>query len=357
MMNKKIKKFIGITITITMMTISMIGCGSTASVSSSSRSKEVNIICWSEYLPDEVVSDFEVKTGVKVNLTTFTSPEEMLAKVQSSAKGTYDMIISPEDNIKVLNSQGLLDKINKDNIENYKNINEEYMSSSNDPNNEYSIPYMGSSLIVAVNTDVIKDEIKSYKDLLNPKYKDSMVVVEDPRVIIGAGLISNGYDVNDCSDEGLKAAKDYLTELRPNIHAFNGDSPKTLLINGECSIGLIYGAECALAMDENPAIKAIYPEEGYSLAVDVMMKTSEAKNSENADLLMNYILDPEVSASISQVFPYINPNKAAQEYLSEDYLNNDLKNVPVDKVAEAKRFIDISENLSKITDVWMSFKG
>lgn len=357
MMNKKIKKFIGITMTITMMTISMIGCGSTASVSSSSGSKEVNIICWSEYLPDEVVSDFEAKTGVKVNLTTFTSPDEMLAKVQSSAKGTYDMIISPEDNIKVLNSQGLLDKINKDNIENYKNINEEYMSSSNDPNNEYSIPYMASSLIIAVNTDVIKDEIKSYKDLLNPKYKDSMVVVEDPRVIIGAGLISNGYDVNDCSDEGLKAAKDYLTELRPNIHAFNGDSPKTLLINGECSIGLIYGAECALAMDENPAIKAIYPEEGYSLGVDVMMKTSEAKNSENADLLINYILDPEVSASISEVFPYINPNKAAQEYLSEDYLNNYLKNVPVDKIAEAKRFIDISENLSKITDIWMSFKG
>lgn len=357
MINKKIKKFIGTVMTIIMLTMSIVGCGSTASDSSSSRTKEVNLICWSEYLPDEVVKDFEQKTGVKVNLTTFTSPDEMLAKVQSSAKGTYDMIIAPEDNIKVLNSQGLLDKINKDNIENYKNINEEYMASSNDPTNEYSIPYMASSLIIAVNTDVIKDEIKSYKDLLNSKYKDSMVVVEDPRVIIGAGLLAKGYDINDCTDEGLKAAKDYLTELRPNIHAFNGDSPKTLLINGECSIGLIYGAECALAMDENPAIKAIYPEEGYSLAVDMMMKTSEAKNSETADLLINYILDPQVSSSISQVFPYINPNKAAQEYLSEDYLNNELKNIPMDQISKAKRFIDISENLSKTTDLWMNFKG
>lgn len=355
MMNKNIKKFIGILMIITMFTMNIVGCGNTTS--NSSKSKEINLICWSEYLPDEVVNDFEQKTGVKVNLTTFTSPDEMLAKVQSSAKGTYDMIIAPEDNIKVLNSQGLLDKINKDNIENYKNINEAYMSSSNDPTNEYSIPYMASSLIIVVNTDVIKDEIKSYKDLLNSKYKDSMVVVEDPRVIIGAGLLANGYDVNDCTDAGLKAAKDYLTELRPNIHAFNGDSPKTLLINGECSIGLIYGAECALAMDENPAIKAIYPEEGYSLAIDMMMKTSEAKNSENADLLINYILDPEVSASISKVFPYINPNKAAQEYLSEDYLNNTLKNIPKNQISKAKRFIDISENLSKITDLWMNFKG
>ncbi len=356
----KIKRFMASIIMGVMVTMSLAGCGSStesATNGSSSGSKELNVICWSEYLPDEVLKGFEEKYGITVNVTTFTDPDEMLAKIKSSGKGTYDMIIGPAQDIEILKAQNLIQKLDTSKIENFKNIDTQYLNGPNDPKNEYSIPYLGTSILIAVNTDKIKDNIKSYKDLLNPKYKDTMVVVEDARPIVGIGLMANGYKINDTSDEGLKKAEDYLTQLKPNIHAFNGDSPKTLLLNGECSLGLVYGGECALAAAENPAIKVVYPEEGIYFTFDMMMKTNGAKNADNADSLMNYILDPQVSATISKTFPYVNPNKAAREVLGDEFKNNEIENIPQEQIKKSQGLVDIGENVSKIVDLWTKFKG
>lgn len=360
-MIKTLKKFMAVIVMGTMVAASLAGCGSSSKSASSgdsgSASKELNVIGWSEYLPDDVIKSFEEKYGVTVNMTTFSDPDEMLAKLNSGTKGTYDMIIGPANDIEILKSQNLIQKIDTSKIANYKNIDEQYLHEANDPKGEYSIPYLGTSMLIAVNTDKITDNIKSYKDLLDPKYKDSMVIVEDARPVVGIALMANGYKINDTSDEGLKKAEDYLTQLKPNIHAFNGDSPKTLLLNGECSLGLIYGGECALAAEQNPAIKVVYPEEGIYFTFDMMMKTEGAKNPENADLLMNYILDPEVSASISKVFPYVNPNKAARDVLGDEFKNNIIENVPKVEMKKSQGLIDIGDNVSKIVDLWTRFKG
>ena len=142
----------------------------------------------------------------------------------------------------------------------------------------------------------------------------------------------------------------------PNIHAFNGDSPKTFMINGECSIGLIYGAEVALAKEQNPSIEAFYPEEGIYLGADVFMLTDAAKNKDNAYNFVNYILDGKVSAGISKVFPYINPNKAAQEYLPDSYKENILKTVPNEVFSRACTLKDLGDDNSKIVDSFMKVK-
>ena len=354
-MIKNIKKFIA-AISAGIMMMSFAGCGSSTETSGDGGSKELNLICWSEYLPQEVIDGFEDKYGVSINITTFSAPDEMLAKLQSSAEGTYDMIIGPVKDVPALKSEGIIDKLDTSKIENYKNIDPSFLGNINDPDNEYSIPYLSASAVIAVNTDVIKDDITSYSDLLKPEYKDSMVIIEDSRAVTAMALIAKGYGVNDCSDEALNAAGEYLSALKPNIHAFNGDSPKTLLINGECPLGLVYGAECALAQEENPAIKGIYPKEGPYFDSDVMMETKGGKNTENAELLMNYILDGEVSATISKVFPYINPNKAAKEYLDDEYLNNDLKNIPQEQLDKAQPLKDIGDDSSKIVELWTKFK-
>ncbi|EHJ00591.1 extracellular solute-binding protein family 1 [Clostridium sp. DL-VIII] len=364
MIKGSLKKFMAIMMVGTIAATILAGCGSnnqSSSVSSSSGeksgSKELNVITWSEYIPDEVVKGFEDKYGVTVNLTTYSDPDEMLAKMNSGAKGTYDMIIGPAQDIKTLKDQDLIQKLDTSKIDNFKNLDEQYLHEANDPKNEYSLPYLGTSILIAVNTDKIKDNITSYKDLLDPKYKDSMVVVEDARPIVGIALMENGYKINDTSDEGLKKAEDYLTQLKPNIHAFNGDSPKTLLLNGECSLGLVYGGECALAAEQNPAIKVVYPSEGIYFTFDMMMKTNGAKNPESVDLFMNYILDPQVSATISKNFPYVNPNKSAKDVLGDEYKNNIIENIPEAELKKSQGLVDIGDNVSKIVDIWTKFKG
>lgn len=347
-----------------LMLSSITGCGGGAAAaadssapSGDSGSKEVNVICWTEYLPEEVTNSFTEKTGVKVNMTTYTSPDDMLAKVQTQTAGTYDLIIAPENYTPIFSSQKLLDELDRSKLPNSSNIDQKYLGRVNDPDNKYSFPYMFASAVIAVNTDAIKEDIDSYEDLTKEECKDKIVVIEDSRAMYSMAAMATGHDANDVSDAALSDVEGYFTKLFPNVHAFDGDSPKTLMINGECAVGLIYGAEALLAERENPSIKCFYPEEGVYMGADAMMITSDAGNKDNAYALMNYILDGEVSAGISEIFPYINPNKAALEHLGSDYKDNILTNPPADVMERSCTLTDIGDDVSKIVELWTKLKG
>lgn len=373
-MRKRMNRLMALILSGVMTSVMMTGCGSSAGTDAvsdtvsgesaeetgkteTSSSTEVNVICWSEYLPQDVLDSFESKNGIKVNMTTYTSPDDMLAKVQSAQEGTYDLIIGPENYTPIFNTLEVLEKLDMTKLPNASNLEQKYLGRDNDPDNTYSLPYMFASAVIAVNTDVITDEITSYADLLKPEYKDQIVIIEDSRAVYSMAAMATGCEVNDTSDETLAKVEDYLTDLLPNIHAFDGDSPKTLMINGECPIGLIYGAEALLAQQEVPSIQCIYPEEGVYLGADAMMITKSGKNQDNAYALMNYILDGDVSASISEIFPYINPNAAAVAALGEDYSSNILTNPPADAVERACTLLDIGDETSKIVELWTKIKG
>lgn len=361
-MKKELKKLVSVIAAGAMIATALSGCSSAGSAESgtdesASDSGQVNVICWTEYLPEDVITSFEEETGVTVNMTTYTSPDDMLAKIQSSQAGTYDLIIGPENYVPIFTSLDVLTELDKTKVPNISNLSAKYLGRENDPENTYSLPYMFASAVIAVNTDVITDEITSYADLLKPEYADKIVIIEDSRAVYAMAAMATDHDANDTSDAVLSDVEGYLTELLPNIHAFDGDSPKTLMINGECPIGLIYGAEALLAQQEVPSIECFYPEEGVYLGADAMMITKDGKNMDNAYTLMNYILDGEVSASISEIFPYINPNEAALEYLGTDYTDNILTNPPDDVVARSCTLTDIGDETSKIVELWTRIKG
>ena len=328
-----------------------------ASAEEASGSGEVNLLIWTEYIPDSVISGFEESTGIKVNMTTYPSADEMLAKVQSSKAGTYDLIVCPENYAPIFSGEGIVEELDKSKLSNIGNLDESLLGRDNDPENTYSLPYMFASAIIAVNTDVITDDITGYADLLDPKYEDSIVVIEDTRAMYAMAAMAGGYGANDTSDEALASVEGYWTDLFKNVHVFDGTSPKTEMINGECPIGLIYGAEALLAQQEVPSIKCIYPEEGVYMGADCMMISKDAANKDNGYKLLDYILDGEVSAAISEEFPYINPNTAALDILGSDFSDNIITNPPEDAKERSCTLMDIGDETSKIVDLWTRLKG
>lgn len=353
---KQLKLLLFLTLAFSFVVLSLSGCGSGSS--SEEDGGELNFIGWSEYIPPKVISDFEEKYNIKVNMTTYSSPEDMSAKVQSSAKGTYDMLLAPGMFAASFKKIGLLDTLDQSKIPNFKNLDSNFISLEYDPDNKYSVPYLGTINTIVVNTSKIKDRIDSYQDLLNPKYRNQMVVVDDQRAVIGAALMAKGHNINSTDPEALKDAQDYLTKLRPNIKLFDGDSPKTALINGEATIGLIYGGEIALAMDNNPDIKVIYPkEQGIYFEPDTFMKFKGAKNSDAVEKFINYILEPKVIAQCLKEFPYVNPNKAAVKELSGSYLDNAAKNVPQEVMNQTETVQDIGEATVEYDKIWSNFKN
>lgn len=290
------------------------GCGSGAG---GKDENVVNVLNWSEYLPEELIKQFEEETGIKVNYSTISSNEELVAKL-NVGQATYDIAVPSSYFAEVLKKEGQLEKINKENIPNLKNIDEKFLGKDFDKDNEYSVPYMWGTEVIAYNEELVDTEIKSYKDLFKPEFKDSLVILDDPRTMIGAMLEMQGKSANSTDEDEIMKAGEELKKLMPNIKAFDSDSPKNLLVSGEVKAGVVYGAEAALAQRDNPSIKTVLPEDYLSLWQDNFVIPKDAPHKENAEKFINFILQPEVSKQITMDYPYHNPNKAAVELLPQD---------------------------------------
>lgn len=336
--------------------IIILSTGALAITNSSSAPKEVlNVFNWSEYIPQRVIDEFERTYNIKVNYNTFSSNEEMLAKVMAGGS-QYDLVVASDYMVEVLKNQKLIQPINKDNIVNFKNLEESYLNLDFDPNNKFTIPYMGTVACIGIDTSKVKFEVKGYKDLWNPELKNSIVVLDDQRAIIGMTLKKLGYSLNETDAKALEKAQKDLDTLQPNIKAYDSDSPKTLLINGEAKAAFVWGAEVSLAMKENPNIKAVIPEEGLFLQQDNFVLPKDSKNIKAAEQFINYILDPEVSAEISKDFPYPNPNREAKLYLDKEILEDISVYPPEEDLKKGEYLKDIGSAAEEFDRIWSEVK-
>lgn len=273
---------------------------------------ELNVLNWSSYIPNSIINDFEKETNIKVNYSTYSSNEELLAKISSSKEGTYDLIFPSDYMVDLMISKNMLEKMDKNKLENYKNINPLFLGQPFDKKNKYSMPFLLATTVIAVNREHIKDKISSYNDLLNPKYRRNIVLLDDQRVTIGMALLANGYSMNDTSKKGLNEAKNWLLEMQKNTKAFDSDSPKTFLITKETDLGVMWNAEAIIARDGNKKIEIIYPKEGHALSLDNYCLVKGIKNKDNAYKFIDYLLEKEVNKQITDEYPYINTTKKAQ---------------------------------------------
>lgn len=316
----------------------------------------LNVLNWSSYIPNEVISDFSKESGIKVNYSTYSSNEELLAKISSSKDGTYDLIFPSDYMLEVMIRREMLDTMDTSELENFNNLNENYLGLEYDKNNEYSIPFIAASTVISYNREVIKDDIISYNDLLNPKYKNEIVLIDDQRIIIGMALLANGFDMNSVDEEELKIAKNWLKELRKNLKAFDSDSPKNFLITKEASIAVLWNAEGALANMQNSNIKNIFPLEGFALSIDNFAIPKGAKNKSEIYEFIDYILRPEVMAKIVSSYPYKNLNKETDLLLDESYLNNNAANIPDIIMGEGIFVKNIGDKVKLYDQIWAEIK-
>lgn len=310
-------------------------------------SNELNVLNWTSYIPDDVVSDFEEEYNIKVNYGTYSSNEELLAKLSSSKKGTYDVVFPSDYMVSLMKEKKMLKKIDKDRFTNLDNINSLFLNQEYDLDNDYSLPFLLATSVLAVNTENIKENITSYRDLLNSKYKNDIVLIDDQRIIIGACLQANGYDINDTVDSHLEEAKEFFLQMKPNVKAFDSDSPKTFLMTKEVNIGLLWNAEALLAQEYNPHIKIIYPKDGYALSMDNYCIVKGSKNVDNAYLFIDYLLRDDIAKRIVDEYPYIATNKNISQ----------MSNKKLKKILKNGRYIrNIGSSIKKYDKTWAKMK-
>lgn len=348
------KKMLSLIVITAMLVTMLAGCGSK---SSEGKNGELNIFIWTEYVPDSVIEKFEKETGIKVNVSTYSSNEDMLAKVKSESEGTYDIVQPSDYMVEQMASQGMLEELKTNELKNLSNIGESYLNPSYDPGNKYSVPYQGGVAGIAVNTSKVKKDIASYDDLFDSSLKNSIVALDDYRAVIGMTARSMGYSMNETDPAVLSKIQDKLLTLKNNVKLYDSDSPKSALISGDCTVGYVWSAEIALAMEENPDIKVVYPTEGAYLFMDNWTIPKGAKNYDNAMKFIDFMLDAENAQMVLEEFPYLSPNTKAVEAMGEDYSKNEAKNPPAEVIKKGEYVKNLDADTLKIYDeMWTKLK-
>ncbi len=317
--------------------------------------KLLNVFTWATYIDDATVAKFTEETGIKVNYTTFASNEEMLLKMSMSSN-EYDVILASDYAINTLRKQDKLQKLDKSLLPNYDNLDPAFLSQYYDENNEYTVPYTAGTPLIVVNPDLTDVEITGYEDLWKPELKDSIVIIDDARNIVGITLKTLGYSFNTTDDKELAEAKEKLMTLRPNIRAFNYDTPHNDMLSGEVSVGYMFTPFVLLAMDGNPDLKVIYPKEGMGFGIDSLVIPANAPHPKNAHALLNFLLDSEVAGNTAGMQYYLSPVKTAYEFIPEYLRDNPAIRIPEEILGETEFIMDVGEAESKFQEIWAEFK-
>jgi spermidine/putrescine-binding protein len=326
-------------------------------------SKELNVYAWSEYVPQELLDSFTVEYGVEVNYDTYASNEELLAKLQAGARN-YDVIIPSDYTVAIMIAQNMLEPIDIKQIPNFANVDDMFKNPTYDPGNKYTVPYQWGTVGIAVNTAEVTKPITKFADLWDPAFKDKLVVLDDEREIIGMALVVLGYDKNSTDPAQLQAAKKKLLELTPNIKLYDSDSPKTALLSGEAVAGVVWNGEAALAHQEDPTIDYILPQEGAGLWYDNLAIPKGAPHKDAAIAFLNFVLRPDMSILITEMFPYSSANKAALELLKtadpemyQAYMEFPATNPPADAVKKGHIIKDVGDATKLWDQIWTEAKG
>ncbi len=352
------KRWLSFIMAMVMICLSFAGCGgkksskkkevtSTTKISKKFKGQKLNVFLWPEYIPDSVIKEFEEAYGVTVNVSTYSSNEEMLSKFQNSAAGTYDIVDPSDYMIQYMSKKGMLAKLNKKILTNYKNLNDQYLGQFYDKNNDYSVPFAPGIITIAYDSKVVDKKITKLSELFDSKYKSSLVVLDDPKIVVGMVNKSLGYSLNETNKKNLEKTKEKLMQLKKNIYSLKFEGTQEMLLSGECSVGYIFNGNTAMAQMENEDIKAVFPEEGSYKWIDNLAIPKNSKKQELANTFINYILDAKVDQRIREEIPSTDPNKAGWELVSED-LKKTALDIPKSAWTKSEYAKNLDEDTNKI---------
>ncbi|MCX6789633.1 MAG: spermidine/putrescine ABC transporter substrate-binding protein [Candidatus Gribaldobacteria bacterium] len=282
----------------------------------------LNVYNWEDYFGTSTIEDFEKEFEVKVNLQTYDSEDTMLSAVQSDPT-KYDIIVASDILVKEMINMKLLAQVDMENIPNFKNIGNEFQNPFYDPGNKYSVPYMWGTSGIAINHKYIKETEPSWSILWNPAYKGKISMLNNMQDVLGATLKYLGYSANSVDPTELAKAKDLLIKQKPLLKGYQDDlTIKDELISEELWASHTYSGSGTAAAAENENVEYIIPKEGGFIWVDNLLIPIGAQHKYTAEVFINYILRPEVSAKIANYLWYADTNEAAKKFINPEILQD-----------------------------------
>jgi putrescine transport system substrate-binding protein len=307
--------------------------------------KELNIYNWSDYIAEDTIKNFEKETGIKVRYDNYDNNEILHAKLVAGRSG-YDIVVPGSHFAKTQIEGGLLQKLDRSKLTNWGNLDKGLLEqlAKVDPGNEYLVDWLWGYVTVGINVNKVKAALgdmpmpeNAWSLLFDTKYVSKLKscgvsVLDSASEVIPAALMYAGKPAFSKDPADYAAAAGVLKAIRPYVTRFSSSgyieemaSGATCLVlgfSGDINIARSRAAEAKTKSKTPVVIEALVPKTGATLFFDTMAIPKDAKHVENAHLFINYILRPEVHASLTNKVFYANPNAASLKFVKKDVAEN-----------------------------------
>jgi len=323
----------------------------------------INVYNWGEYISNgvddtiDVNKEFTKRTGIEVNYTTFDSNESLYSKLASGG-ASYDVIIPSDYMISKLKDEGLIQKIDFQNVPNFQYIDEEFRNQEYDKTNEYSVPYTWGVVGIFYNKKYVKEKVDSWKILWDEKYAGKILMFDNPRDAFGIAQKLLGYSFNSTNPSEWEEAASLLKKQKPLVQAYVMDQIFDKMANGEAWLAPYYAGDAATLVKDNPDIGfAIPTKEGTNFFVDAMCIPTSAQHKKEAEAYINFLCEPEIAAANMDYIGYSTPESAAKKLLPEEVVNDPIRYPDQSILDRSEAFVNLPDDNNMLLDtLWAEVK-
>jgi putrescine transport system substrate-binding protein len=310
--------------------------------------KVLYVYNWSDYIGEKTIAEFEAKTGIKVTYDVFDSNEVLETKLLAGKTG-YDVVVPSANFLERQIKAGVFLKLDKSQLPNLVNMDPDIMQrvALHDAGNEHSINYLWGTTGIGYNPDLVKkalgtDTIDSWSAIFDPANakklaKCGISMLDAPSEVLDSALIYLGRDPNSEKAEDLAAAEEVLMKVRPYVRYFHSSQYINDLATGEICVSLGWSGDALMARtrgaEATKPVKVAYtiPKEGAIMWFDMLAIPADAPHPNNAHAFLNFIMEPQEAAGISNFVSYANGNSASLPFV-DDSIKNDPSVYPTEEV-------------------------
>ena len=349
MMKKKVIS-IALVLALALSLAAMSGCGSSKVV--------LNVYNWGMNIAEgedgyiDVIALFEEKyPDIDVNYTTYETNEALYTRLKNGG-ASYDVIIPSDYMIARMIAEDMLLPLDFENIPNYELVDEQFKNQTYDPNNEYSVPYTWGTVGIIYNTKYVDEaDVTGWELLWNEKYAGKILMFDNSRDAFAIAQYLLGYDINTTDEAELQECADKLAEQKPVVQQYVMDQIFDAMENEEAWIAPYYAGDYLTMVAENPDLAFYQPQEqGFNMFIDAMCIPTCCQEKEAAELFINFLCDPEISAANMDFLGYSVPASASKEFLDPELAANPVAYPSEDVLRNASSFDNLPEETSRLME-------
>lgn len=270
--------------------------------------KSINILVWPQVLDAEFLKQFEQQKGVKINVSYFSSNEELLVKLETSHEHNYDLVMPSHYMLDILIQKGIIKPIDRNRLSFWKHIYPTLLSTYADRGNKYSIPFYWGILGLGVNTEFFKNQpIQQSWDLIFKKecIKDCVTVTHDVREL---SFIAAQYlfgRVHNLTEEEIQQIIDLLVEQKKHVGFYTEGRAEYAIAAKSCPVGVVLLNDLLKVMKQFDSIDFIIPKEGTFVVVDSFVMSAETTKDDLIYEFLNYLYTPEILSCYTEKFQFL----------------------------------------------------